>query len=161
MLNMKMKQEEGEKERLIISTCKVVEYLKPLMSNELLFKFPDNSVFDFDYSQSSIWSPLVPRVHCPVDLDLDLGLITPKKLTFGFGLELDKKNKNKTKSGSKKVTSSNKKKTTTSKPTSVAFNFNLNILKMKQHKKTKVKASEFSPTPIKGGACAPFTTKVN
>ncbi|XP_073029017.1 uncharacterized protein [Primulina eburnea] len=40
---------------------KVVEYLESFMSSELLCKFPDNSAFDFDYSQSSIWSPLVPR----------------------------------------------------------------------------------------------------
>ncbi|CAL9144721.1 unnamed protein product [Musa hybrid cultivar] len=38
-----------------------VEYLEPTMSRELLGKFPDNSAFDFDYSQSGIWSPLLPR----------------------------------------------------------------------------------------------------
>ncbi|KDP42774.1 hypothetical protein JCGZ_00473 [Jatropha curcas] len=126
-------EEEEEKQRLIISTCKVIEYLEPLMSKELLFKFPDNSDLDFDYSQSSIWSPLVPRVHSHMDLDLDL--ITPKKLSFGFGL-LDS---NKKKSVSKKVTSTLEKK-----------------LKMK--KKCKVRASGFSPTPIKG-SCALFATK--
>ncbi|GFQ05623.1 hypothetical protein PHJA_002706400 [Phtheirospermum japonicum] len=31
------------------------------MSNNLLSKFPDNLDFDFDYAQSSIWSPLLPR----------------------------------------------------------------------------------------------------
>ncbi|KAI5652444.1 hypothetical protein M9H77_29631 [Catharanthus roseus] len=39
----------------------VVEYLESSMSRDLLGKFPDSSAFDFDYSQSSIWSPLVPR----------------------------------------------------------------------------------------------------
>ncbi|XP_009412438.2 uncharacterized protein LOC103993923 [Musa acuminata AAA Group] len=38
-----------------------VEYLELTMSRELLGKFPDNSAFDFDYSQSGIWSPLLPR----------------------------------------------------------------------------------------------------
>lgn len=37
----------------------VVEYLESSMSRDLLCKFPDNSCFDFDYSQSSIWSPLI------------------------------------------------------------------------------------------------------
>ncbi|XP_068655903.1 uncharacterized protein [Aristolochia californica] len=40
-----------------------VEYLEPSMSRELLCKFPDSSAFDFDYSQSGIWSPLIPRHH--------------------------------------------------------------------------------------------------
>lgn len=39
----------------------VVEYLESSMSKDLLGKFPDNSAYDFDYSQSSIWSPLVNR----------------------------------------------------------------------------------------------------
>ncbi|KAG6420402.1 hypothetical protein SASPL_116929 [Salvia splendens] len=39
----------------------VVEYLEFSMSNDLLYKFPDNSAFDFNYAQSSIWSPLLPR----------------------------------------------------------------------------------------------------
>ncbi|KAK4373126.1 hypothetical protein RND71_008510 [Anisodus tanguticus] len=38
----------------------VIEYLESSMSKDLLCKFPDNSAYDFDYSQSSIWSPLVP-----------------------------------------------------------------------------------------------------
>ncbi|XP_074308981.1 uncharacterized protein LOC141643643 [Silene latifolia] len=41
----------------------VIRYVNPTMSNNLLDKFPDYSAFGFDYSQSAIWSPLVPRVH--------------------------------------------------------------------------------------------------
>ncbi|KAK8919361.1 hypothetical protein KSP39_PZI021510 [Platanthera zijinensis] len=47
------------KERVI-----TVEHLVPSMSQELLCKFPDDSAFGFDYSQSQIWSPLLHRV-CP------------------------------------------------------------------------------------------------
>ncbi|OAY43412.1 uncharacterized protein LOC110621640 [Manihot esculenta] len=145
MLNTKMRRQEEEEEeeeekRLIISNCKVIEYLQPLMSKELLFKFPDNSAYDFDYTQSSIWSPLVPRIHNPMDFDL----VTPRKLTFGIGFQSDN-NKINT-SGSKKVTSSIKKNLT---------------MKMKKKKKmmmNRVKASDFSPTPIKG-ACGLFTAK--
>ncbi|XP_071686801.1 uncharacterized protein [Rutidosis leptorrhynchoides] len=48
-----------------ITTVKVVEYMLSSMSSELLTKFPDNSAFDFDYTQSSIWSPLVPHPSNP------------------------------------------------------------------------------------------------
>ncbi|PHT55981.1 hypothetical protein CQW23_04467 [Capsicum baccatum] len=43
----------------------VIEHLQCSMSKDLLCKFPDNSAFDFDYTQSSIWSPLVPRPLSP------------------------------------------------------------------------------------------------
>ncbi|KAL7618225.1 hypothetical protein Lser_V15G01105 [Lactuca serriola] len=48
-----------------ISAVKIVEYMISSMSIELLCKFPDNSAFDFDYTQSSIWSPLVPHPSNP------------------------------------------------------------------------------------------------
>ncbi|KAJ0785423.1 hypothetical protein HanOQP8_Chr02g0042961 [Helianthus annuus] len=48
-----------------VTTVKVVEYMLTSMSNELLHKFPDNSAFDFDYTQSAIWSPLVPHPSKP------------------------------------------------------------------------------------------------
>jgi len=41
----------------------VIQYVASSMADELLSKYPDNSAFDFDYSQSSIWSPLVPRFN--------------------------------------------------------------------------------------------------
>ncbi|XP_073005803.1 uncharacterized protein [Typha latifolia] len=46
---------------MILERIITVEYLQPSMSHELLGKFPDPSPFDFDYTQSSIWSPLLPR----------------------------------------------------------------------------------------------------
>lgn len=51
----------------------VVEYLQSIMSKQLLGKFPDNSAFDFDYTQSSIWSPLIQRRN---DQDLDMELLS-------------------------------------------------------------------------------------
>ncbi|XP_062153366.1 uncharacterized protein LOC133861593 [Alnus glutinosa] len=136
-------EKKEEKERLVVPTTKTVEYLLPLMSKELLYKFPDNSAFDFDYTQSSIWSPLVTRAYSPMDLDFDLDFITPRKLSFG--MDLDKKNK------LRKVSSNIKKNISTT-----AFKVNLNLLKMKSKK--KMMASEFSPTPMKS-TCYPATTK--
>ncbi|KAH6822919.1 hypothetical protein C2S53_019886 [Perilla frutescens var. hirtella] len=57
----------------------VVEYLETSMSKDLLYKFPDNSAFDFDYAQSSIWSPLLPR-HPPPDAASRGG---GRKLSYG------------------------------------------------------------------------------
>ncbi|XP_077242804.1 uncharacterized protein LOC143883331 [Tasmannia lanceolata] len=49
---------------MIVERVIIVEYLDPSMSRGLLSKFPDNSAFDFDYSQSGIWSPLLPHGNC-------------------------------------------------------------------------------------------------
>ncbi|KAG8364542.1 hypothetical protein BUALT_Bualt18G0007900 [Buddleja alternifolia] len=57
----------------------VVEYLESSMARNLLGKFPDNSAFDFDYSQSSIWSPLLPR---PASDSSCRGLELSKKLSY-------------------------------------------------------------------------------
>ncbi|PIA31119.1 hypothetical protein AQUCO_05200009v1 [Aquilegia coerulea] len=46
---------------MIIERVITIEYLQPSMSQQLLCKFPDQSAFDFDYTQSGIWSPLLPR----------------------------------------------------------------------------------------------------
>ncbi|KAI3465592.1 hypothetical protein Pfo_022255 [Paulownia fortunei] len=58
----------------------VVEYLESSMSRDLLCKFPDNSAFDFDYAQSSIWSPLLPR---PPPDSTGRGLVLSRRLSYG------------------------------------------------------------------------------
>ncbi|XP_055823947.1 uncharacterized protein LOC129892403 [Solanum dulcamara] len=58
----------------------VIEHLQCSMSNDLLCKFPDNSAFDFDYTQSSIWSPLVPRPLSSSNRRLSSGL--SRKLSY-------------------------------------------------------------------------------
>ncbi|BAT88999.1 uncharacterized protein HKW66_Vig0182590 [Vigna angularis] len=133
----KAQEEEEEKQTVVLKTTKVVEYLVPKMSIELLCKFPDNSAFDFDYSQSTIWSPLLPTPSCsPMDLDL----ITPKKLSYEMGLGARCSVKN---MGSK-----------------LRKKFNLNLHFINKHGKSKNRklSSDFSPTPFKG-ACNPIMNK--
>jgi len=48
---------------MIVERVITIEYLEPSMTQDLLLKFPDDSAFGFDYSQSEIWSPLLPRGH--------------------------------------------------------------------------------------------------
>lgn len=43
---------------VVVERVVTVEYLEQSMSRSLLGKFPDSSAFDFDYSQSGIWSPI-------------------------------------------------------------------------------------------------------
>lgn len=138
--------EDDEEERLI----KVVEYLEPLMSKELLCKFPDNSAFDFDYSQSTIWSPLVPRPYNSMDLDV----ITPIKLPSDF--ENAPVTAMAGKNSFKKATSNLRKKFL-SNGFSVCFGISKSYRKMKNKKLV----SDFSPTPIQGGACYPNNKKVS
>ncbi|KAI3921391.1 hypothetical protein MKW98_013325 [Papaver atlanticum] len=53
---------------IIIERVITVEYLQSSMATNLLCKFPDNSAFDFDYTQSGIWSPLLRRGGGPLAL---------------------------------------------------------------------------------------------
>ncbi|KAK9285214.1 hypothetical protein L1049_024402 [Liquidambar formosana] len=127
---MMIVEDEEEKQRLI----KVVEYVEESTSRELLCKFPDNSAFDFDYSQSSIWSPLVPRAYKPASsLDMDTDMTPKRKLSYGFGLN---------KSALRRVTTNIRRNIATS-----AFNFSLNLMKNVKQKNKKKKGSDFSATP--------------
>ncbi|WVY94775.1 hypothetical protein V8G54_033863 [Vigna mungo] len=133
----KAREEEEEEQAVVLKTTKVVEYLVPKMSIELLCKFPDNSAFDFDYSQSTIWSPLLPTPSCsPMDFDL----ITPKKLSYDMGLGA--------RCSVKKEGSKLRKK----------FNLNLHFINKHGKNKNKKLSSDFSPTPFKG-ACNPIMNK--
>ncbi|KAK4594152.1 hypothetical protein RGQ29_018010 [Quercus rubra] len=117
----------------LMGITKVVYYMDPLMSKNLLQKFPDkSSAFDFNYSQSSIWSPWVPRVHSAIDLDFEyFGFMTPKRKSLG------------SKSKIKKVTSNIKKKL------KVAANLVKSKAKHNNNNNIKTKASEFNPSPLK------------
>lgn len=137
----------GEVERLI-ATAKVVEYLEPVTSRDLLCKFPDTTAFGFDYSQSSIWSPLIPRAHIAVDPQS--GTVTPKRLSDGSGA-------GNLRNARKKIAAS-------------PFRTSLRVMqrsrrKMMKKKKRNVKPMQkvldFSSTPAKGCACLPLVVEVN
>ena len=156
-----LKQQEEERGGFLplSCSCKVVEYLQPVMSKELLCKFPDNSAFDFDYTQSSIWSPLVPRAYAPMDFDMDVDLDfwRSRKLNFEMGLKVKNQNSSLVEAGA--GSGIKKKKIST---TATCFNLNRSALKnkvMRRKKSKMVLASDFSPTPVKVN-CNPIASKV-
>ncbi|CAL1385914.1 unnamed protein product [Linum trigynum] len=148
--NKKRKQrgnEDGggeEREGFLSSNCRVVEYLQPLMSKELLVKFPDNSAFDFNYLESSIWSPLVPRIH-----------------NFGGGFQSDLENRGerpRKKMKVKKMVVAGEEE----EKSSALCNFNFGLTKMKKKKMTEgiMVDSVFSSNYVEGSvSCVPLATK--
>ncbi|KAA8547490.1 hypothetical protein F0562_003919 [Nyssa sinensis] len=130
----------------------VVEYLEESMSTELLCKFPDNGAFDFDYSQSSIGSPLVSSLLFPPVVSFQLGdghgnglslTMPPIELGPSTHTLIDK------------VTAKIKKKISTC----VLNNLNNNYIKFKEKRKSK--PSDFSPNPlpVKAAPTIPTPTK--
>ncbi|KAH7835749.1 hypothetical protein Vadar_029419 [Vaccinium darrowii] len=116
----------------------VVEYLGDSMAKDLLCKFPDYSAFDFDYSQSSLWSPLrklAYKDHSDEDEEEE-GLL----LVNAF----------------KRVTGNLKKKIVTgtqefqSKIHSINSQYNKMVKQRK--KKKKIAAFDFSPKPVSGSS---------
>ncbi|XP_043689825.1 uncharacterized protein LOC122640663 [Telopea speciosissima] len=91
---------------MIIERIVTVEYLGPTMTEALLRKFPDNSAFDFDYTQSGIWSPLVPRGQCLVS---GSSVEIRRKLSDGFEKIAHEKIKKVSSKIKKKVTTAMKK----------------------------------------------------
>ncbi|XP_042512694.1 uncharacterized protein LOC122087584 [Macadamia integrifolia] len=102
---------------MIIERVVTVEYLETTMTEALLRKFPDNSAFDFDYTQSGIWSPLVPRGQCLVS---GSSIEIRRKLSDGFEKIAHEK--------IKKVSSKIKKKMVSAKK-KVGSDFSTNTLK--------------------------------
>lgn len=141
-----MEAANGEVERLV-TTAKVVEYLEPVMSRDLLCKFPDSTAFGFNYSQSSIWSPLIPRAHVPVD---SASIVTPKKLSYGSGAE------SKLRSNRKKIAASAVKISPR-----VMQKSRGKMMKMKRNRTPNSRAQGLSPTPVEACACFPLAAEVN
>ncbi|CAN6471092.1 unnamed protein product [Victoria cruziana] len=50
----------------VIERIITIEYIDQRMSRQIAGKFPDATAYDFDYQQSGIWSPLLPRATYPV-----------------------------------------------------------------------------------------------
>ncbi|XP_052180751.1 uncharacterized protein LOC127793956 [Diospyros lotus] len=128
-----------------------VEYLGDSISSELLCKFPDNSAFDFDYSQSSIWSPLLPH---PPPSSSD-HLLTARVLSFDEAEEDDRRRM--LVAAVKQVSANIKNKI------AAALFGNSRTMKLRnKHGKKKMKkaaASGFSPSPVSGKENAPTPSK--
>lgn len=138
-----LRMEIGIRENMMMVV--VVEYLGDSMAKDLLCKFPDYSAFDFDYSQSSLWSPLrklASKDHDDEDKDedgeeeQDEGLL----LVNAF----------------KRVTGNLKKKIVTGtqgfqgKIHSINSQYDKMVKQRKKNMKKKIAAFDFSPKPVSG-----------
>lgn len=156
-MRLQKEQDEEEEVQVLISQsrAKTIEYLEPVMSKELLQKFPESSAFGFDYSQSSIWSPLVPFPHDAYAVDMDS--VTPRKLYCEFDQTLGVHFEDGTVKRSRE-----KKRTPNLKKKLNDVGINLKILKGIKKKKTPMMARKgygFSPVPAKAVSCAPVIAK--
>uniref|UniRef100_A0A2N9ITA0 Uncharacterized protein n=1 Tax=Fagus sylvatica TaxID=28930 RepID=A0A2N9ITA0_FAGSY len=114
-------------------STKVVYFLDTSMSKQLLCKFPDtSSAFDFDQTQSSIWSPLVPRIYSAMDYPKPRNRNRRRVSIGGAGMGYKLK----------KFTSNIKKKLNVT-----AFNLNLNLNPFNNN--NKINPSHVSETPLK------------
>ncbi|KAL8045467.1 hypothetical protein ABFX02_08G116500 [Erythranthe guttata] len=111
----------------------VVEYLESSMSRDLLCKFPDNSAFDFDYGQSSIWSPLLP----PPSADF-----TGRGLELSRNLSFDETDEVGLLENTRKMAVRMKKKLTD------AVLDNISLCRTMKRKKTKKKRKSFGFSPV-------------
>ncbi|OVA12743.1 hypothetical protein BVC80_8541g3 [Macleaya cordata] len=136
---------------MIIERVITVEYLEPTMSRELLCKFPDHSAFDFDYSQSGIWSPLLPRgggattaTGRSLTLSDSSSMEIRRKLLDGFDQDT--------------LSSDNNEENLNSNVTTKIKNkIALKMMKKKKKKKKEMKnkSLDLSITPIKQGSSTP------
>ncbi|XP_058195479.1 uncharacterized protein LOC131311877 [Rhododendron vialii] len=128
-MEMKMPAEMGIRENMMVVV--VVEYLGDSMSKDLLGKFPDYSAFDFDYSQSSLWSPLRKLAYHRDDDE------EHEKEEEHEGLVLV--------DALKKATVDLKKKIATG---THVFHDKIRMLKQRRRKKKQKAAFDFSPAPV-------------
>ncbi|KAA3466159.1 furry-like protein [Gossypium australe] len=84
-----------------------------------------NITFDFDYTQSMLWSPLFPHAYNPTDMDFG-PIAFDNESGSGFGLEMEKSN-----CGAKNLRPNNIRK----KIATVVFNISLNLLRNKNKNK--------------------------
>ncbi|XP_058096295.1 uncharacterized protein LOC131241841 [Magnolia sinica] len=118
---------------MFIERVITVEYLEPSMSRDLLCKFPDTSPFDFDYHQSGIWSPLLPR-HNHSLISIDCIPFAEKRRKIGDGSQ--KMLQEKLKKASVKIQKALK----------------MTVSNSNKKKKKKKQTFDFSPTPVQGSA---------